>query len=351
MTNEDAGSEGQPSDMTPDNEPESSAVYKFLVYGLSLPERAIRSTTGVVGGAVKESATYLVPMAFRNSRSYKSFVGEMLEFMINDVAGVPKSESEKAASPEVENYVAKKSVSSFIELAGMATLHISPLTVMAIVSDVAHGSNHYLKELSAELKQEGIISEDSAINSTADLLDAVGVASGKTADALGTPPLSVDGFMETVTQIRDSVAEIGADKVMTEQEIKQTWDEMSDEAEKQDVSLFELSSTMTLATLDSLASLTSGALSTIRVTGNMFDRHIFQHYRESLTDIGTRGVYIVLADSSKPYVDAVWFNFSSTRPTLTEDLVSGKLIGKAWDGMRGWIGGAKNEDSGSEDDN
>lgn len=341
----------QPQDRANEKEPASNAVYRYLVYGLSLPERAIRSTSGVVGGAVKESATYLVPMAFRNSRSYKSFVGQMLEFMVNDVAGVPKTAEEKEASPDVENYVARKTVSSFVELAGMATLHVSPLTVMAVVSDVAHGSNVYLKELASELKQEGILSSDTAINSTADLLDAVSVASGKTADALDTPPLSVDGFVETITQIRDSVARVGAEKVMSEDEIEETWTEMSREAERQNVSLFELSSTMTLATLESLSTITNGALSTIRVTGNMFDRHIIQHYRESLTDIGRRGVYTVLAESSQPYIDAVWYNFASDRPTITEDLVSGKLLGKAWDGMRGWLGGSRNKSMDEENRN
>ena len=336
--------EGESQPEVQEGQPDEGSIYKFLVYGLSLPERAIRGTSGVIGGAVKESAAYLVPMAFRDSRSYKSFVGQMLEFMVNDMAGVPKTEAELAANPDVEDFVARKSVSTFIDLAGMATLHISPLTVMAIVSDVAHGSNKYLTELATELKREGVIAEDSAINNTADLLDAVGVASGKTADALDTPPLSVEGLLETVTQIRDSIAEIGAEKVMSPTEIETTWTEMSQQAEKQNVSLFEMSSAMTLATLEGLSTITNGALSTIRVTGNMFDRHIYQHYRDSLSKIGNEGIYQVLSDSSQPYIDAVWYNFSSDRPTITEDLVSGKLIGKAWDGMRNWLSPGKTTD-------
>ena len=62
--------------------PESNPVYQYLVYGLSVPERALRSASGIVGGALHESASLLVPMAFRNSRTYKSLVGQMLELSL-----------------------------------------------------------------------------------------------------------------------------------------------------------------------------------------------------------------------------------------------------------------------------
>ena len=38
------------------NEPSVSTVRNFLLYSLSLPERALRSTAGVAAGTVRESA-------------------------------------------------------------------------------------------------------------------------------------------------------------------------------------------------------------------------------------------------------------------------------------------------------
>ncbi len=116
----------EPQQPSSDGQPVAGSIYKYLVYGLSLPERTIRSTSGVVGGAIRESASLLLPSTFRSSRSYQSFVEQMLDFMIDDVAGVEKESTED--DPAVENYVARKSVSSFIDLAGMATLHVSPRT-------------------------------------------------------------------------------------------------------------------------------------------------------------------------------------------------------------------------------
>ena len=47
--------------------PEPSSVTEYLLYGLSLPERTLRSTSAVVGGALRESTGLLVPQAFRSS--------------------------------------------------------------------------------------------------------------------------------------------------------------------------------------------------------------------------------------------------------------------------------------------
>ena len=42
---------------------------------------------------------------------------------------------------------------------------------------------------------------------------------------------------------------------------------------------------------------------------------------------------------SSPYLEAVWDNFDD-RETWTEELVTGRLFGKAWEGVRGWWSGS-----------
>ena len=156
--------------------PDAESVVEFLLYGLSIPERAIRSTSAAVSGAVKESANYLVPSAFRDSKSYQVFVQQMLDFMAHDVGGVEKSGENGDGDPEeaqVENFVARKAVGGFIELSTFPLLHVSPLTILAIVSDVAYGSQTFLKELSGELKEQGVIPEDSTIDQASDLLEVI----------------------------------------------------------------------------------------------------------------------------------------------------------------------------------
>ena len=91
-------------------EPGVNQVYQFMMYGLSLPERALRATSAMVGGAIHESASLVVPQAFRDSRSYRMFVSQMLDFVSTDVGGVKSAGS--GTPTQVEGFVAKKAVSN-----------------------------------------------------------------------------------------------------------------------------------------------------------------------------------------------------------------------------------------------
>jgi len=346
------------SDYQMHEDPGLEEVQRYLMYGLSLPERAVRSTAALVGGAINESAALLVPQAFRDSTTYSKFVQEMLDMLNKDVGGV-KLPVEDAATAEVTgnndqtakvagveetaaeeedvaDYVAKKTVGTFIDLAGMATFHLSPITVLAIVSDLAYGSQAYLEELAVELKKEGVIGEESTISSTAELLEVISKASAETTASLDTPPLSVEGLQETIADTQAHLGKIDPTKVLPQAELQRLWEDMHEMASQNDASLLEISSTLTVYSLNQVSTVTKGALTTVRVTGNLLDQHLFDHYRQGLVKIEQDGVYGVLAESSKPYFDALWYNFSDERPTLTEDVVSGKMLSRIWAWISNW---------------
>ena len=338
-------------------DPGVRSTFEYLTYGLSLPERALRTTSAMVGGVLRESASLLVPQAFRDSKSYNMFVGQMLDFVANDIGGVKTDAESKAGEGEseteegVDSYVAKKTVSSFVELAGMAMLHVSPMTVLAITSDIAYGSNALLKELSVELKKQGVIPEESTIDSTADLLAVVGETSGDAANVFDLPPLSVEGLTDTVNKTKDQVAKLDPKNLLPQKEIQRLWDDMYSMAAKQDVSVFDVSSAMTMYTFNQVGNVAKGALTTVRVTGDLLDRHVVDHYWQALSDIGQQGLYSFVGNVGRPYVEAVWHNFSMERETVTEDLLSGKLIGRAWKGFTDWCssGDSVDEADGDED--
>ena len=70
----------------------------------------------------------------------------------------------------------------------------------------------------------------------------------------------------------------------------------------------------------------------------MFDRHVIDHYRTALGDIHQKGYYASLAETSGPYIDAVWRNFSTDNTTITEDLLSGRLVNQAAKTVGRWLG-------------
>ena len=325
--------------LPPADDPGYSSVRQYLLYTLSLPERTLRTGAGLVGGALRESTSLLVPQAFQNSTTYRVMVRQMLDFVSEDVGGVRRKE-EAQAQPQVENFVARKTVGNFLELAGLATLHVSPLVVLAIVSDVAYGSQAYLKELSAELKQHGVIDQNSTIDHVDDLLEAVAKASQTTAHAFNTPPISVDGLKETIDQTRQAVLGINPTLVLPQAEVQRLWQEFHEVANREGVGILDISSAVTLRAMESIGTLGRGALSTVKVAGTLFDRHVIDHYALALAEVREQGLYATLAKTSEPYIEAVWQNFASDKVTITEDLVTGKLIGRAWSTVRRWFGGA-----------
>ena len=317
--------------------PNDAQVRDFLLYGLSLPERTLRSTSGAVGGALRESASLLVPRAFRSSKTYNVLIQQMLDFMAEDVGGVDRDESAEG-SPKVENYVARKTVGNFIDMAGLATFHLSPLLLLAVVSDIAYGSQAYLQEVAGDLKRQGVIAEDSTINHVDDLLEAVASAAKTTATAFDTPPLSIDGLKQTVSETRQAVESIDPVSVLPQAEVQRLWNEIQETAGNQGVNPFAVSSAMTLYSLDKIGTLGRGALSSAKAAGVLFDRHVFDHYSVALGEIREKGLFASVRETSRPYVDAVWKNFSGSQRTFTERFFSGELLRGAWQAIRRWRG-------------
>lgn len=328
----------QPELQPDEKDPGYGPVRDFLVYGLSLPERTLRSASGVLGGALRESASLLVPQAFRNSKTYNVMIQQMLDFVVEDVGGVERS-ADPGAPPKIENYVARKAVGNFVEMAGLATFHLSPMMLLAVVSDVAYGSQAYLKELGDELKQQRVIDPQSTINHVDDLLEAVAGAAASSATAFDTPPLSLDGLKQTIRQTHQAVRRIDPTKVIPQAELQRLWEEIHRTASSQGVNPLAVSSAMTLYSLGKIGSLGRGALSTARAAGTLLDRHVIDHYTGALEEIRAKGIYASVAETSRPYIDAVWLNFSGGRATITQGVLSGKLIGRAWHAARRWLGG------------
>lgn len=315
-----------------------------VLYGLSLPERALRSAAGVVGGTLRESASVLLPDAFRNAKTYQVFIGQMLDFMAEDFGRVGESRP-SAGSRRDDNgpddvgrdgYIARKTVGNFVEVASLATVHLSPMLVLAVVSDVAYGSQAYLRELADEMQRQGVIEDATRIRQVDDLLDQVADVSGKTATAFDTPPLSVAGLKETVRQTRASLSTIDPSKVLPERDLAKLWNDMQASARQQGVSPFKLSGLMTLGALDKIGKVGGGALSSAQAVGTLVDRHVLNHYRVVLADIDAKGFYPSLAAMSNPYLQAASQNFSRERFTVTEAFLAGGAE-RAWDRARGWL--------------
>ena len=101
--------------------------------------------------------------------------------------------------------------------------------------------------------------------------------------------------------------------------------------------------------LGKVKTVSQGALTGIMVAGGLFNRHVIGHYVDSLTSIHERGYYQTLQESATPYVDAIWTNFEANRPTLTEEVVTGRAISKLYTKVSGWFSRSEEETETEQD--
>lgn len=307
---------------------------QFLLYTVSLPERVVRSTVGVTAGAAKEAAHALVPQAFQSSKTYELVVANSLRFLVENVGGV-ESQASTAQGAPIDHYLARKAVGNFVDLAGMATLHLSPIWVFAVVSDVAYGSKTYLRELAVELQQRGLIKETTRIDRVDDLLEAIQRTTAETASLISTPPLSVEQLKLTLERTRSAIAAADRAAFPSEGEMQTQWHEMRAISKKEGVSLLGVSGAVTMHMLGKVEVAAQGAIVGVEVAGGLLNRNVLGHYVDGLRTIRQQGFYHVVRTSATPYTQAVWRNFAARHETLTTQIVTGRLFGRLWKSVRG----------------
>lgn len=323
-----------------------------MLFGLSLPERLLRSAVGLTAGTAKEIAEFVVPQAFQDSKTYEVVVRNSLGFLVSGVGTVAPEKGDSAPEPakvEMEGasgsatqdpalFIARKAASNFIDIAGLATLHVSPLWVLAIVSDAAYGTKSYLNELAEELKDRGLIDQNSTILKVEDLMEAIRDASGTAASTFDQPPLSLKELQSSIEQTRQALLNVDPTDLIPEAEIAGLWNDMRSVAAKEQVSLLGVSAAVAMQTLETVKDVSEGTLTGLLVAGKIVNRNIFGYYASSLERIRQDGIWASVKTTYQPYVDMAWSNFMSSRKSWTEQVFDPRHVTRAWTKLKGWFG-------------
>ena len=252
-----------------------------------------------------EGTELIIPSPVRRrSKLYEATVARVLRITVEFVGGV--AGRFPAEEMDAQELVIRKLAGNAVELASVAAVGFSPLWALAAASDVIGGSRVYLDSFTREIKDRGLLPENSSVSSVDELLAVVESASGQVADTIDIPPVAVDQMRATVSRFRESAENIPAPR-----RLARIFSEMKEAAREQDRSLLTISSL-----------LAAGAVHAgIRVG----DAHVFSHYGDSLAAIRREGVSVYLAHISKPYLVAAAHHIHPSNPTHTQRLIR-KLV-------------------------
>jgi len=305
---------------TPD-EQRQGALSSYLY---SLPERAVRSLSAVSAGLLREVSEAALPAPLRRSRLYQNMVEATLRFLIEQVGEVEGSYPDEGRLSK--SFAMRRTVGNGIELAGILAFRASPVWVMAALADVSGTSRVLLREISQELKQEGLIEPDFELDSVDRLLDGVERTSARVAANVNAPPLDVASLRTELAEIRREAAMIPPTKLPSPDLLLSEWRALRDEARVQQRGVWDLSAAMALDALanlpESARRLSLGARVAARRTGGVLGAPILDHYRQTLGEIRETGFLTFWSRQFRPYLRAAAHQFSREKSTWTERRLS-----------------------------
>lgn len=299
---------------------------QFKGYLYSLPERLLRSLTGLGGGATREVTEVILPARVRRSRLYQSLVGSTLRFLIEQVGQVEGAYlNEPDAKDLPPDFLIRRTAGNVVELAGIASFRASPVWVLAALTDLAGAGRELIGEMAEALQKEGLLDPGREFHTVDQLLDGLERTAGRLTETVNTPPLDVASLRAEWAEIRREASRIPRSAMPVDRLYSQ-WRELQHEAAAQGRSVLQLSSVMALAAVRELPEnvrwLSRAARVCSRRAGAVLASGLLDHYRKSLTEIRDVGYVRYWVREFRPYLNGAVRQFSSKRVSTTERLLS-----------------------------
>ena len=293
-------------------------------YMLSLPERLLRSATGIAAGAARELGVIVLPARVRRTRLYTSMVDASLRFLLEQVAQVEKSALDRDEALPVD-FLMRRTAGNVVEIAGIAAFHASPVWVLAALADLAGAGRSLVSEITAALQSDGLLDPGRSFQTVEEILGGLEDTAGRLAENVNTPPFQIAELRKEWTQLRRDAARLPRAALPDIDNLTAQWRLLQQEAAVQNRSIVELSSLMALSAIravpDNARWLSRAARAGGLRTGEVLARGLFDHYRTVLTEIHRTGYTAYCLRELNPYLTAAAKQFSTERGTLTQYLL------------------------------
>lgn len=306
------------------------SLKRLLHRSVGVPE-SLRNASAYASEWVRESADWLVPSAFRNSRSYSIFVRQMLNYLVNDLSMVGRTlGSDQDFIDQDQVILARKTMGGLLDITALATFHLSPLTIMAIFGDLAYGNKDYLQYLVDRLVQQRLVPASACIKCPEDLVGAVQQALGGAVHVFEQPPISVQGLRKTIQDTRETLHQVDPNHLFPPAEIDQLLRQMELAARAQSASIWDVSATISVVAIGNIRLVNQGGIASLDIAGNIYQQKVIDYYWEGLRAVERQGLITALSRASEPFLETVWNNYSMDQKTWKEQLLSGELFKWGW---------------------
>jgi hypothetical protein len=292
-------------------------------YLLSLPERVIRSALGLSAGLLREIGEVVLPRGVRRTQLYKSLVDTTLRFVIEQVGGA--TNIYPAEQPQLDNFLVRRGAGNAIELLGIVAFRVSPVWVLAALSDISGFGRRLIPEIAAALEAQGLLEPGAKFESVDQLLDGLERTSSRLAETFNTPPLDVASLRREWAALRTEARDLKPAQLPSPKMIGDQWEALKEESARQGRSVFETSSVMAVSAVRALPAKARWLTTSARVgathTGKVLSAAILDHYSQTLQELHEVGYLTYAKRQLSPYLRACVDLFSPERRTLTQRLL------------------------------
>jgi hypothetical protein len=301
--------------------PVQAKLRNFL---LSLPERGVRSVSALAGGLFREVGEVSIPQTIRRSQLYRNLVEATLRFLIEQIGQV------KGVYPNEEklskDFLVRRAVGNGIELLGILAFRASPVWVLAALADASGAGRYLIREIASSLKDEGLLDSAAEFSTVDEMLDGLEASAGRIAASVNAPPLDVAALREEWSALRRDLSRIPPKQLPNVQALRDLWSEMKQEAQKQNRTVFQVSSLMAMSAVANLPQkarwLSVSARLAARKAGASVAAVLLEDYRTTLKSIRETGYVRYAARQFRPYLLAAVSQFSPRRRSLTEKILT-----------------------------
>jgi hypothetical protein len=292
--------------------------HRGLQYALSVPERAVRSVAALTAGVAREVAEVALPIGVRRGRFYRSLVDVTLRFLLENVGQV---EGLKADEQVGQDFLLRKAAGNGIEIMGLLAFRASPVWVFAALADVCGFGRQMIPEIAEALKKEGLLKSADSFRTMEQLLHGLEGSAAQLASSVNTPPLDVASLRSDWQKLSEAVRRLPAPKLPTRRVVTGLWTDLRTEAERQERSVFAVSSLLAVSAVGELPErarvLSKSAAIALTRSGAVLSGALLEHYRESLQEMRRVGFLSYGVRQLTPYTRAALAAFSPSRATLT----------------------------------